>query len=656
MKHWWEEYPWRMIQTNFREIDMADINAEAYARQLEDFGATVVTLNASGIVASYESEHPCHTRSAYLTSDSLRQMIDACHRRGIRVIARTDFTKVRYALHEKHPEWACRTKSGDIINYNGNVHVCPNSDYQQKYLFEILRETLTTHPFDGVFCNMSGFVVSDYSGNYYGICHCKNCRDKFRAFCGEELPESEDKKDPVYLRYEAFKEKCTTEHRNRMHALLREINEDIALNAVDYIRSESGTEVGRQTWIYSASGNARLAKGKDPLRPSDNASVDYMGFRYRHISVTPELAALRQWQSLANAGSVSLYILGHLGNHRDTSVFEATKKVFQFHKKHEDLFRKAADCSEVLLISDGNWKRNDAECYGWIRALTESHVPFGELIQDEFSSAEQLNGKKYVIIPRADHMNASQAAVIDAFVQQGGTVICSGMPQVRGGKALFAASGLVGIREIREKCMSSMFEITSDRDREAFTRCDLAPFVAPGEKIAVADWNADAQTYLKLIPEHPFGPPELCYYPEGEDIPGVVVNRYGKGTFITVPFQIGTFYYTEGHSNSLRFMRDVLFTLAGIREIAPDLTPMVELTWKKAEDKYLLQYVNNSGIFSNSYFAPLKISDISVRLPGMAGRTVRTLNGGEVTVVKDKEDLIVTLKELNEYEAVVLEM
>ena len=53
MKHWWEGYPWRMIQTNLRQIDMADINAKEYAKQLKGFGATVVTLNAAGIIEGY---------------------------------------------------------------------------------------------------------------------------------------------------------------------------------------------------------------------------------------------------------------------------------------------------------------------------------------------------------------------------------------------------------------------------------------------------------------------------------------------------------------------------------------------------------------------------------------------------------------------------
>ena len=140
--NWWTNYPWRMVQTNLRETDMEDINAEKYASDLADFGATVVLLNAAGIIASYDTELDFQTKSAYLHADSLSQIIDACHKRGIRVIARTDFSKVRYELYKKHPEWAYRTKDGNIVSYNGDVHVCPNGDYQQKYMFEILKEVL----------------------------------------------------------------------------------------------------------------------------------------------------------------------------------------------------------------------------------------------------------------------------------------------------------------------------------------------------------------------------------------------------------------------------------------------------------------------------------------------------------------------------------
>ena len=55
-KGWWIDYPWRMVQTNLREIDMEDIDAAQFARSLKEYHATVVTLNAAGIIASYETD------------------------------------------------------------------------------------------------------------------------------------------------------------------------------------------------------------------------------------------------------------------------------------------------------------------------------------------------------------------------------------------------------------------------------------------------------------------------------------------------------------------------------------------------------------------------------------------------------------------------
>ena len=52
-----------MVQTNLREIDMADIDAVVFAQELKEFGATVVNLNAAGIIASYDTKLAYHPRS-----------------------------------------------------------------------------------------------------------------------------------------------------------------------------------------------------------------------------------------------------------------------------------------------------------------------------------------------------------------------------------------------------------------------------------------------------------------------------------------------------------------------------------------------------------------------------------------------------------------
>lgn len=655
MAHWWNHYPWRMIQTNLREIDMEDMDAEAYASQLEDFGATVVLLNAAGIVASYDTQLPFQPRSRHLHGDSLRQMIDACHRRSIRVICRTDFSKVRYEVYQQHPEWAYLTPDGNILNYNGDVSVCPNSEYQQERKLEIIREVLTVLPFDGIFCNMSGFQVTDYSGNYYGPCHCEACKRLFRSRYGEALPRRDDPRDPVYRKYILFKEECLAAHRERLNAVVRSISPEIAINNLDYIRSESNTEIGRPQWMYSASANARIIGGLDRLRPADNACVDFIGFRYRHISVSPQLMELRQWQNLANSGCLSLYIMGYPGNHRDTSSFEPTRRVFRFHAAHESLFTDLRSAARTVLVRDGALYQEDPEGFGWIRVLTESHIPFDELRAAELTDAGQLKEKDLLILAGLRHTPSALAAAADAFARRGGTVIATGKTGLtdNNGCAL-ACLGICGVRGRDHDRMSSMYLIPA-QEQAVFPRCAQTPCIMPGPDMVRFDSEPAARKYLRLIPEHPFGPPERCCFLGSTDEPGVTVMPWGRGRGIYLPFLPGKMYRQEGYQNTLSFLQDVLYQLAGAESIAPQLTPMAEVTLNRTQGKLMIQLVNTSGVFGNSYFDPLPIRDITLMLPAGAGSTVSALNGGQVRCRVMDGCLQIHLDCLKHYEAILVE-
>ncbi len=157
MSNWWQGYPWRLIQTNLREIDMLDISAEQVVRDMQAFDANILMINAAGIIASYPTDLPFHFQSPYLQGDSLAEIIDACHAADIRVFARTDFSKVRRPIYEANPEWAYVSPAGEIVDYNGDVACCLNGDFQQVYMFKILEELLSTHDFDGIFFNMGGY-------------------------------------------------------------------------------------------------------------------------------------------------------------------------------------------------------------------------------------------------------------------------------------------------------------------------------------------------------------------------------------------------------------------------------------------------------------------------------------------------------------------
>lgn len=649
-KHWWEGYPWRMIQTNLREIDMRDIDAETYAQGLQDFGATVVTLNAAGIIASYETNLDFQTKSDYLAGSSLREIIDACHKRGIRVIARTDFSKIRYPLYEKHPEWAYRDKDGNIVNYNGDVQTCPNAGYQGDAMFDILREVLSTLPFDGVFCNMAGFLVVDYSGVYHGPCHCESCKAKFLERYGLEIPDRDDPKNPDYRKYAAFKAECTAAHRKRLIETVRAVDPDLAINNTDYIRTESNTEIGVSVFPYSASSNARLTAGPMRKRPADNASVDFIGFRYRDTSVSPALMALRQWQNLANAGSVSLYIMGRLDNHWDISGFVPTKEVFDFHKAHETLFVSMTSAARVLLVHKPLMARIDPEAAGWIKALTACHIPFDEVKLGELSE-ELLRDKDCVILPDAANLKDGQIAMLDAFVQNGGQLIATGDTGFAQDIQKLQCLGVKRLLRREKGLMSSVF-LAEEKDFSAFPDCKDAPYIAFGPDWTVCDYEEGTEKFFRLIPEHPFGPPERCYYTQVSDLPGIAAHPYGAGKTVHIPWKIGTFYYNEGWQNTLNVMKDALLHLCGMPEIAPGLTPMVELVHCQAESKQVIQLINEIGCFGNNYFPPVPVCGIRLRIPGVhENAKVSTLRGGKAVW----ENGEIVLDELTDYEAIVIE-
>jgi hypothetical protein len=621
MGKWWLEIPWRMIQTNLRQIDMEDINAENFVEQLKSFDATVLLLNTAGIIASYKTNLKFHFQSEFLHGDSLQKIVEACHKAGIRVIARTDFSKVRRPVFEQHPEWAYRTTDGKIVDYNGDVHVCLNGGYQQEYMFEIVKEALSQVNLDGLFCNMAGFQVRDYSYNYHGICHCDSCKKLFRERFGLELPGAEDLNDPAYRKYKVFQRECVTRQNERLYQHIKSINPDLAVNGYDIQRMESNTEYKRPLphWQYSGSSNTRAIRGTGDWELAiSNTTVDFIGFFYRHVAVSPAMQELRLWQNLANLGGLDYYLIGRLDNHEDRSGYAGIRKVFHFHREHEEIFKGLKSKAEVLLLRaelfvDVNEER------GWIRALTENHILFDEI---RFSEAAKYSFDKYraIILPNTLNLSAELAGKLDDFARNGGTVVCTGEAALRDDqfetlrKPMLECLGVEKVSYIRNDMVSAMLRLSGE-DKKIFREFTDSELLAFGAKFVFAELNPAAEKWMSLIPPHNFGPPERCYYTQVTGIPGVSRNSFGKGHGVFIPWLPGDFFCEGGYENTLLFMRGVLFGLCGLKNVAPELNPQVEVTVGGKSGLTVVQLVNASGHFGTSFYRPLAIRDVKVSIP-----------------------------------------
>ena len=90
-------------------------------------------------------------------------------------------------------------------------------------------------------------------------------------------------------------------------------------------------------------------------------------------------------------------------------------------------------------------------------------------------------------------------------------------------------------------------------DKTGLSRFDDTDLVFVDGNYVYADYVASAEGRMRLVPTHPWGPPERCYYTTVTDHPGVVINRYGAGRAIYVPWEPGALYYRQGYTNTLDY-------------------------------------------------------------------------------------------------------
>src|SRR6186713_2093969 len=120
---WWNRAPYRLVQTNLREID-ATMDVDAYVQSMVDASANIVLINVGGIVANYPTKLPYHFRNTHMKGDLVGDLIKGLHSKGIKVIGRFDFSKINETLAAQKPEWLYVSTAGKNVNYNGQVHTC----------------------------------------------------------------------------------------------------------------------------------------------------------------------------------------------------------------------------------------------------------------------------------------------------------------------------------------------------------------------------------------------------------------------------------------------------------------------------------------------------------------------------------------------------
>lgn len=683
---WWKE-PFRLIQTNLRMPD-ALYDQKALAREVKDFGGTALLYNIGGIYAFYPTELELQAVNPMMKGDALGDAIEAAHAEGLALVGRMDCSKGTKLAYDAHPEWFVHNRAGKALEYNGTYQACVNSGWYQDYSLKIIEEALTRYDVDGVFFNMFGYTNFTYSGDYFGICVCDNCRGRFREMYGRELPEKEDFSDPAYADYLEFQDRTSLELRAKVYDHIHKVAPHVAMTGhrgkSDLIRMEVQRAVHRPQpeWPHQAGEQARWARAYAPEKNASSTSANFVDFAWRFHAETGAYHKLRMAQQLAGGMTLDLYLLGVL-DQEDKRPNAEVSELFHWHAGVEDSYRGLEGGAKIALYhsfkSARYLKRTSPKAgsddifsslaggavphRGYYRALLEDRLPF-EYVSDEVveeKGADALARFDAVVLPSVHCLSDAEAAALDAFVEGGGTLVLtgeSGMFDARGARrdapALAAFPGTAA-PVLHPDMKGAYFRVTPEE------------FPLPDSRLIMLDgrfWDAplkpDAQGLMTLLPPQRFGPPELCYPDEESELPGVVIAPHGKGRCVWFPWQPEVQYFRDSLPSHRTLMTDVITRFAGPAPAVLTGAGPVEMTvqHQPATGRMLVHVINYAGQRNNLYEDPPALHGLRLGLRGVAGDVAVGLRSGQSLPLgaADADGLRwVDLPPLGDFEAVQVE-
>lgn len=167
--------PWAYIGSHLSAKQLAAKLAERYREN----GVNAVFLYAYNVEqgAAYQTRYRGATISEWGQQDLLKEMIDACHGRGIRVVAWMYSGRDR-AMWKNHPDWRERTKDGKEYNplrLHAAYFLCPRNPEVREWYQGLLGDLGRRYP------GLDGIELCEPVVNWFAdkACYCEVCNREF---------------------------------------------------------------------------------------------------------------------------------------------------------------------------------------------------------------------------------------------------------------------------------------------------------------------------------------------------------------------------------------------------------------------------------------------------------------------------------------------
>ncbi|WP_165972076.1 alpha-amylase family protein [Paenibacillus piri] len=700
-KKQWYQKQLRIVQTVLREPDVVNYDAEGVVRYMEEVHANCIVINGGGIIDFFRHDLATANPNSFMTNeDILKDLTEACHRKGMKVIVRVDFRGVDKRIYDLHPDWFAVNEKGEPMFW-ANLSNIPNplyapcylSYYRNEHAFQFSDILFERYGIDGIWEN---------APFQNGVCYCESCRDSYRNDRGKELPRGGEFSDRSYDEYRAWKAGNLNRHLEDYRERVKRHGDDKIYCAeifglfYDHYKGTSSDLYQVKdhfdflvTPLFTANHEAlhapsTLMKFLNGLEP-DKTPVMLFGHlgtnnELRYVSSSAAETRIWMWQAVSAGGSLWNCIFNgqHPGATYDRRNALLSQDVYSYMEQYEELLndqQPAADVSIYYSRNSNNIFNNgdrtkDAyitHLIGLEQALIANKLQY-DFVLDQNATDEALSKVKCLVIPNGACLSDEEIERIKRYVYNGGRLLSTfetslydpdGTP--RNNLALADVFGC-SFTGIKKDCSQYGYQYVrgSHPMTKGFEQTQL--LANWGVNLLVKP-NAGVECPITYVPKiYPQSPERAWPRSFETEFPTCVVNRYGKGTSVYLPYGVDRHVWMHGHHDFKTVLRNAFQYLLDERQLIESTAPasvQFQLNRIKREPGcYLLHAINTTSAPSRPVqeIIALHNLEVEVRLQGSEAEALEILHAdGEVKLLdaavqeNGQVKLRIGISRLNEY-------
>jgi hypothetical protein len=684
----WFDKPMRWAQLTLVENDPGQYDPDFWLDYFRRTHSDAACLSAGGIVAYYPTEIEFHHRSLWMgDSDPLGYLVKGCREMDMVLIARTDPHAIWQDAFKAHPEWAAVDLEGNKRRHwsNPELHVtCALGTYNFEFMTEVHKEIMSLYSIDGIFSNR-------WAG--HGVCYCDSCKQLFHDFSGMELPQSTQRLDPVYQKWNEWRRKRLYELWQLWDGEIRNINPNarfipngfpdkrIAGEQSDILFTDHQARRGMiPPWSNGKRAKEyRAIMGKKPI-----GGIFSMGLEepYRWKDSVQSEAEVRIWVAEGTANGMRPWFTKFSGTLYDERWLSYVEEIYKWHYKAEAYLRNEKPLANVGMVYSeqtqryyGGERHQDNPRHhdmGMYHALIEARIPF-EMVHEQYLDGKHIDQFKVLILPNIAALSDQQCQKIRDYVNRGGSLLATfetSLYNEHGEKRNdFGLGDVFGV-SFKNRVEGPM--------KNSYLRCEkengeyhpLLDGLQDTSRIINGIYRLDIQANsafpspLTLIPSYPDLPMEHVYPRKPRtDIRELYLREIGQGRVVYFPWDIDRTFWEILNVDHGKLMRNALqWTLREDQPVKVEGQGILDVTvWqqKKSMTVHLVNLTNPmmmKGPFRE--LIPLNGQEVIVQIPpGKKVTRAKLLVAGISPELNISGDIIrVSVSQILDHEVIALDL